>query len=137
MNIPKLIEELRQDEGVKQFPYMCTSGKLTIGVGRNLQDVGLSPDEMDYLLANDISRAIHTTSSSIDFFEELNEARQRALTNMAFQMGISGLLTFKKMIKAMRHGNFEIAATECLDSEYSRQTPARAARIAETIRSGQ
>jgi len=136
MNIPQLIDDLRRDEGVRQFPYMDTVGKLTIGVGRNLVDVGLSSEEIDYLLANDISRTIHTAKGSIYFFSQLNEARQRALINMGFQLGLNGLLKFKKMLKSMAEDDFETAAMEALDSKWAKQTPMRAARIAEQIRSG-
>jgi len=136
MNVPKLINDLKREEGVKRFPYKCTAGKLTIGVGRNLEDVGLSSAEIDYLLANDISRVIHAVMGSIGFFSELNEARQRALINMGFQLGVNGLLKFKNMLKSMSEDDFETAAMESLNSKWAKQTPNRAARIAEQIRSG-
>ena len=136
MNVPQLVEDLKRDEGVMTFPYHCTEGKLTIGVGRNLEDVGLSDHEIEFLLANDISRVLHAIEGSIYFYRDLNEVRQRALANMGFQLGVNGLHKFKNMLKAMSEGDFEKAAMEALDSKWARQTPNRAARMAEMIRSG-
>lgn len=137
MNITKLEEDLRRDEGVRKFPYLCTADKMTIGVGRNLDDVGLSEDEIEYLLRNDIERVINELYNRIDFFDTLSEPRQRALTNMAFQLGINGLMKFKKMWAALEVGHYDRAATEALDSKWARQTPQRAGRIVKVIKTGE
>ena len=136
MNITRLEADLKRDEGVRNFPYLCTQDKLTIAVGRNLDDVGLSDDEVDYLLRNDIERVINQLYAKIPHFGDFTEPRQRALANMAFQLGINGLMKFKKMHEALKNGHYTRASVECLDSKYAEQTPLRAKRIAEIIKTG-
>lgn len=139
INIEKLTDDLRRDEGVKKHAYRDHLGYLTIGVGRLIDERrggGLSDHEIDFLLQNDIDRVIGALTYRIPFYTELSEARQRALANMAFQMGINGLLRFSKMLEAMRIGHFDRAYIEALDSDWATQTPERAKRIAKMIKSG-
>lgn len=127
---------LRQHEGVRHFPYHCTAGKLSIGVGRNLTDRGLSDAEIEFLFENDL-RVAYSTASSYPYFRRLDPQRQAALIDMAFQLGGPRFAGFAKMHAALKDGDFERAADECLDSLYAAQVPTRANRIAEIVRTGE
>ncbi len=126
---------LIEEEDKRPFPYRCSSDKLTIGIGRNLDDVGLSADEIEYLYKNDEQRAIKGASSLVDEFEWLSDDRKIALVNMVFQMGTEGVSRFKKMVAAINAGNFHEAANEMLDSKWAKQTPRRANEMSDIIRS--
>ena len=131
-----LRQELRRDEGVRKTPYTDTVGKLTIGVGRNLDDVGLSQDEIDYLLGNDISRALTDCRMAFSWFGRLSDERQRVIANMVFNLGLPKYRKFQKHIAAIESGNWEIAAMEMLDSKWSRQVGERSKRLAQRMRAG-
>ena len=136
MNIAILTDELIRDEGLRLKPYHCTAGKLTIGIGRNIEDNGISETEARYLVQNDILRCVGELDRTIPWWRNLNEARQRALLNMVFNMGISRVLAFKKMLTALQMGQWEEAATQALDSQWAKQVGARSQRIAAAIREG-
>lgn len=136
MNRDYLINQLLSDEGLRLKPYRCTAGKLTIGVGRNLDDRGITQDEAMYLLANDVRRVYGEVSSALPWFIKLNDARQNVLLNMAFQMGTVGLLKFRNTLDHIRAGEYNQAATAMMQSLWARQTPARAKRLADQMRSG-
>ena len=127
---------LRRDEGVTAHPYEDSVGILTIGVGRNLQDVGLRKDEIDYLLANDVRVAMIDCKILFDDFDGLSDNRQRALINMAFNLGRPRLAAFKNMWAAIERGDFSEAASQALDSKWARQVGSRANRIADLIEKG-
>lgn len=144
-------QRLKLHEGLRLQPYRCTKGKLTIGVGRNLDDNPLTPEEEKivgdwrhgitkeaaiYLLRNDIKSVYRNLKKYLPFFKELDEERQYALIDMAFNLGIVGLLKFQKMLAAIACGNYEQAANECLNSRYAKITGRRAERVAEVIRHG-
>lgn len=131
-----LIEQFIRHEGLRFKPYRCTSGKLTIGVGRNLDDVGITKEEAMYLLRNDISRCMTECRLKIIFFDQLNEVRQDVLLNMCFQMGISGLLKFKNFLSFLEKQDFDSAAEEMLKSKWAGQTPNRAKELSEVIKKG-
>lgn len=128
--------DLRRDEGVRLKPYRCTAGRLSIGVGRNLEDAGISAAEAELMLANDIARAIADLDRALPWWRELSAARRRALVNMAFNLGLSRLLGFAEMLGALRAGAFERAARAALDSRWARQVGTRAERIAALLREG-
>ena len=150
----EIIQRLCFNEGFRQSPYRCKAGKLTIGVGHNLDNCPLTKEELEfighdcreksitkeqvfYLLRHDIDRAINSLNRKIPWWKNLNEDRQYVLLDMCFQLGIDGLLGFKKMLSAMGIGDFERGAEECLDSKYAKyDTPARAQRNSNAIRTG-
>lgn len=136
MDIAKLKAELTRDEGYRKLPYKDTVGKLTIGVGRNLDDVGLSAPEIDILLTNDIKRVASELSAAFPWFDGLPDARQRVLANMCFNLGITRLRGFKKTLAAMQSGDVETAAREMLDSTWAKQVGTRAHRLAAQWRAG-
>lgn len=130
-----LEKQLVIDEGLKKKPYRCTAGKLTIGVGRNIEDVGISEDEAIYMLRNDINRCRYECEMHIPIFKSLNEVRQNVLINMCF-MGIGKLLEFKKMITALEYGDYKQASKEMLDSLWAKQVKDRAYRLARKMENG-
>lgn len=135
----KIIELLRRHEGVKAHAYRCTANKITVGVGRNIDPeggLGLSDDEIDYLLTNDINRVIVELGQAFEWFSALDEVRRDAMINLCFQLGLPTLLKFRNFLAEMSEGNYELASPHLLDSLYARQTPARANEIAEMIVSG-
>lgn len=136
MDLATLKAELRRDEGVRLNPYKDTVGKTTIGVGRNLDDVGITTEEADYLLENDIGRAAAGLDRALPWWRNLREVRQRALLNMAFNLGLPRLLGFKGMLGALQAGDYAAAAAEARDSAWARQVGARAERIAQMLKEG-
>jgi len=126
---------IKAHEGLRLTPYRCTEGYLTIGYGRNLETTGISRGEAEAMLDSDIDEA-HRSLSFLDFWSDLNDARKAALIDMAFNLGITGLMTFKKMLAALERKDYDAASSEILDSRYAIQVGARAIRIATIIRSG-
>ena len=132
-----LREQLLRDEGVRLMPYRDCEGLLTIGVGRCLDRVGISMAEADMMLDHDISRATASVITRIPWAQGLDEARRGALVNFAFNMGITGLLGFRKMLAAMERGAWDEAARELLDSKYAGQVGIRAERLARQLVTGE
>ena len=136
MNVDTLKQELIIDEGKRSKPYTDTVGKTTIGVGRNLTDVGLSDDEIDMLLTNDVNKAFSQLVGDLPWVLTLSETRQRALTNMAFNMGLGTLLGFTTTLSLIQAGKFEDASHAMLNSKWATQVGNRAKRIALMIKEG-
>ena len=133
-----LREQLQRDEGCRLKPYRDQVGKLTIGFGRNLDDVGLSQTEADTLLDNDIQRATAAVLAYIPWAHRLDPVRLAVLINMAFNMGIGGLVKKNpKMLAACERGEYAVAATEMLDGPWKDQVDIRAERLAEQMRVGE
>lgn len=137
MNGETLINELIRDEGLRLKPYTDSVGKLTIGVGRNLTDVGISQEEATYLLHTDVARTITDLDRSIPWWDSLDGVRARVLVNMAFNMGVLGLLTFTNTLNMIHAGRYGDAADEMLASLWAKQVGPRALRLAEMMRTGQ
>lgn len=134
-----LIDMLRRHEGFVGHAYHDSLGYLTIGYGRLIDERRggrISKGEAEYLLANDVQRVIADLAERAPWWTELDEARQVAIVNMAFQLGIAGLLQFRSMIDAIQHGDWLRAKHEALDSRWAEQTPTRAHEIAEILLSG-
>ena len=145
------VQRLCLHEGIRLQPYRCSAGYLTIGIGRNLETnpptaeeikvigdykSGITKNAAFFLLRNDIKRVEAECAERIPFWEELDDERQYARVDMAFNLGISGLLKFKKMLSYLGVGNYMQAATECLASKYVRDTGERAVRIARLVEKG-
>lgn len=129
-------EQLKRDEGVKHKPYRCTAGKLTIGVGRNLDDVGLSSDEISLLLENDIKRAEVDARDLFPSFDRLSDNRKAVLVNMAFNLGRDRLSKFRKLRRAVEAEDFDNAYVEMVSSMWADQVGHRATRLANLMRTG-
>jgi lysozyme len=131
-----LREQLIRDEGKHLTPYRDTLGLLTIGVGHNLDAHGISEEVCDLLLTEDIARTLGGLRARLGWYADLAEPRRAVLENMAFNMGVGGLLGFRKMLAAIQAGAWSKAADEMLDSDWARQVGDRAKRLAEQMRSG-
>jgi lysozyme len=137
----ELTRQLKGDEAVMAQAYKDHLGYLTIGVGRLIDarkpGSGLRPNEITFLLNNDIDDRIDQLTRRLSWFETLDSARQGVLLNMSFQMGVDGLMGFKNTLKMIEQGDYEAAAENMLNSLWAKQTPARANRMAEQMRTGQ
>ena len=132
-----LIEQLKRDEGLKLKPYHCTVGKLTIGVGRNLDDNGISEDEAMLLLDNDIQSHTDELVGRLPWVLSLDEARLGVLLNMAFNLGVPRLLGFKKTLAFIEAGDYHAASVEMLNGNWARQVGKRAERLSVQMRTGE
>jgi lysozyme len=135
----KLLEMLKRHEGVRSHVYLCSAGYETIGVGRNISKsgMGLSDDEVDYLLENDIARVIKELSSEYPWFNDLDDVRKDAMIDISFNLGATRLRGFKKALAAMEVANYTLAAKEFLDSKWSRDVKGRAHELASMIETGE
>ena len=131
-----LIDTLVRHEGLRRLAYEDSVGVLTIGVGRNIEEVGLSDDEIYYLLKNDIRRCETELDNSFRWYKDLDQVRQEAMINLCFNLGITKLRKFKNALRAMEVKDYEDAADEFLDSLWATQVGQRAVEVAEMIRTG-
>ena len=129
-------DQLILHEGLRLKPYRCTAGKLTIGVGRNLDDKGISRDEAMILLRNDIAE-VTAQLERFDWFRALGPVRRKVLIDMAFNLGMGGLMGFQKMIEALERGDYERAADEMIYSRWYRQVGERGRRLERMMRTGE
>ena len=136
MNQNRLEHRLTKDEGLRLKPYHCSAGKLTIGIGRNIEERGISQAEALFLLRNDIETCESELRANFTFFEELSDIRQEVLLNMCFNLGISRLKQFKKMIQALDQEDYARAAREMLDSRWANQVGKRAVQLAHEMKTG-
>ena len=136
MNHDRLIKTLSRHEGRKLKSYQDTVGKTTIGVGRNIEDNGLSEDEINYLLVNDINRCEIELRTNFGFFDDLSSPRQEVLLNMCFNLGLTRLMGFKRMLVALAQEDYRVAAAEMLDSRWATQVGDRAMELSGTMRRG-
>jgi lysozyme len=127
---------LKLHEGLRLKPYKDTVGKLTIGYGRNLTDRGLTEVEAEFLLDNDIKGHSEELVKALPWLVDLDPARQAVLVDMAFNLGVPGLLKFKNTLRAVREGRFEDAAKGMLASKWARQVKGRAVRLAQVMKTG-
>jgi lysozyme len=140
-NVKKFIEQLKAQEGCKLKPYRCTAGALTIGIGRNLDANGISMDEAESMLLNDMSKYIAQVNDALPWAKDLSPARYYVLVNMAFNMGINGLLKFKNTLRLIKTGEYEKASVEMLDSDWYRSKTSgvgiRAEELSEQMKTGE
>jgi lysozyme len=148
--------ELIRDEGLRLKAYRCTAGKRTIGVGRNLDDVGISASETkatgvtiasciaqgvsretaNLLLDNDIDRCVADLDRKLPWWRTLAPVRQRVLLNMCFNLGVMSLCGFRNTLAMMQAGRFADAAANMLKSKWAGQVGARATRLSKMMRTG-
>jgi len=133
MDIDALKKQLVLHEGMKLTPYRCTADKLTIGVGRNLDDMGITEKEAEFMLDTDILRCCDDLDRNISWWRDLSETRQRVLVDMVFNLGISRFMKFQNMIDALANGNYAGAAAEMLDSRWADQVGQRAQRLSRAM----
>ena len=132
----KLVEQLKIHEGVKLKPYKCSAGKLTIGVGKNIEDNGITLEEAEYLLQNDIAEARSQLLNSFPWMGDFNDARISAMINFTFNVGIGTVKKFEKALAALEAGDYGLAADEMMLSRWAGQVGNRAVEVTEQIRTG-
>ncbi len=134
----KLLDMLKRHEGVRSHVYLCSAGYETIGVGRNISKsgMGLSDDEVDYLLENDIARVIKELSSEYPWFNSLDDVRKDAMIDISFNLGATRFRGFKRALAAMEVADHTTAAKEFLDSKWSRDVKGRATELCYMIETG-
>lgn len=135
----KLVKMLTTHEASKSHAYKCTAGKITIGVGRNIDPeggLGLTKDEIAYLLRNDIERVEDELSRRLPWILELSDVRIDALIDICFNLGLPRFLKFVKALDALEAGDYEMSANEFMDSRWAKQVGYRAYEVTEMIRTG-
>ncbi len=135
---PFPLERVRQTvmrhEGVRLKAYTCPAGKLTIGFGRNLEARGISLFEAQSLLENDLAQSVGELERFLPWWRGLPRLVGEVLVDLAFNLGIHGLLTFRKALSALKAQQWEEAAKELLDSKWARQVGPRAQEAADKVR---
>jgi lysozyme len=135
----QLLEMLKRHEGVESHVYRCSAGYETIGVGRNISKsgLGLTDDEVDYLLENDIVRVIKELSSEYPWFRGLDDVRKDAMIDISFNLGATRLRGFRRALAAMDAADYKTASLEFLDSKWSRDVKGRSTELAYMIEMGE
>ncbi|MCY1425100.1 hypothetical protein D9M71_408800 [compost metagenome] len=136
MNRTRLSRQLEIDEGRRRRIYLDTVGKWTGGVGRNLSDRGLSDDEIDLMLSNDIDEAVRIARGLIPNYDQLDDVRQEVVCNMAFNLGIVRLGGFKQFLAALVRHDYQRATAEMQDSKWYGQVGDRGKRLAKAMLEG-
>ncbi|MEM7070488.1 MAG: glycoside hydrolase family protein [Pseudomonadota bacterium] len=149
-----IIDDLKRDEGLRFKPYQCTASCWTIGIGHNLDDLGLTGEQFKklldqglikmtiseegarQLLLDDLALIKRDLDQAFKWWRDLPKGVRDAFLNMAFNLGVPRLKGFKKMLSALETGDFETASREALDSLWARQVGDRARRIAGSIKKG-
>ena len=137
MDIDRLITQLKIHEGVRSKVYLDTEGIETIGVGRNLVDRGLSDDEIELMLANDIRDFQEEVESAFPWWSDMDDVRQRVVVDMAFNMGLGSLSKFVNTLAHIENGRYEEASVEMLDSKWARQVGDRANVLSDMMKTGE
>jgi lysozyme len=153
-----LLKQLMKSEGLRLEVYQDTLGIDTIGVGRNLEDRGITKDELDaldipsintvyqhgiteadamYLLENDVQIVEDELVKAHPCVDRLDSVRQLVLVDMAFNMGVPRLCKFKKMWAAIHEEDFRTAAKEMLDSRWAVQVKSRSHKLAHAMHHGE
>ncbi len=146
MSLNQLLNSIKEREGCNLKVYKCPKGVNTIGYGRNLEDRGISQEEANYLLRNDIKIVEQELNSNLPFFYRFDEVRKGVLIEMAYNMGVPNLLKFENTLAYLYAGEYEEASIEMLDSKWHRDfiayapnTPIenlRSSRLAKIMKEG-
>jgi len=133
---PTMLAELTRDEGIRNYPYVDTTGNITIGVGRNLSADGLSNPEVAMLLADDLALTVAALDAKLPWWTSLDDVRQRVLVNMCFNLGIGKLLSFVHFLAAVKAANWPLAVAQMQNSLWAKQVGVRAVRLEQMILTG-
>lgn len=137
--LTKGVDQIKRHEGLVLNAYQDHLGYWTIGYGRLIdkrKGGGISEKEAEMLLENDVSAVVSSLSRQITFWNRLNDPRKAVLMNMAFQMGVGGLMKFKRTLAMIEAGEYAQAADNMLTSLWAKQTPRRAKEMANQMRTG-
>lgn len=132
-----IVQQLKRDEDVRLKPYRDSVGKISIGTGRNLDDVGISVEENDLMLRNDIERSRRDLFTHLPWVVGLDDARRGVLLNMTFNMGIGGVCQFRNTLALIQAGKYQQASDAMLQSKWAEEVGPRAHRLAIQMSSGQ
>lgn len=137
MDKQKLLSDLKDDEGFIPYAYQDSLGYWTIGYGTLIdkRGGGIPEDVCSILLERHVDSAITQLNKSLPWLKDHSENVQLALGNMAYQLGVSGLLKFKTTLDLIRKKRYNEAADNALKSLWARQTPNRAKRVTDLLRS--
>ena len=138
--ITQATKQIKRHEGFVSNAYKDSLGYLTIGYGRLIDKSkggGITESEAEYLLANDVNGVYDSLMHNLSCFTTLDAPRQAVLLNMAFQMGVHGLMQFKSTLNLIELGDYDAAADNMLKSLWASQTPNRAKEMATQMRTGQ
>ena len=130
-----LIASVKTHEGLKLQVYKCPANRLTIGYGRNLDDRGISREEAEMLLLNDLETSTKE-AKKFEFYENLTSNRQDVIVEMIFNLGLTRFKKFKKTIGYINQANYSAAADEMLDSRWAKQVGQRALTLSNKFRAG-
>ena len=132
-----LEDQLIDHEGLELKPYRCTAEKLTIGVGRNIEDRGITEDEARYLLKNDIKIVEDELLERKPLVAGLDSVRQRVLVDMGFNVGLPILMKFQNMWAAIEEEDWDEASAQMMDSRWAKQVGRRAERLSQAMKTGE
>jgi lysozyme len=131
--ITKIFKDLAKFEGLQLKPYRCPAGKLTLGYGRNLEDTGISRTEAEIFMFFDVCRIMDELDKKVNFWVHQPVAVKIVLIQMAYQLGVNGLLSFRRFLHALSISDYTVAVAEMFDSKWAVQTPRRVLSLAEII----
>ena len=130
----EMVDRVKYHEGLRLKPYKCPAGKLSIGYGRNLEDCGITEEEAEELLLNDLEKAEEDLKRNFAWVENIDRRKFYALVELVFNMVITRFKGFKKMLGACEKGEWSKASDELLDSLYAKQVGKRAKTLANILK---
>lgn len=139
MDLLQLELELVRDEGEVLHAYQDTEGLWTIGVGQLIdhrKGGGISKAASRFMLGERIAQIAKDLDREIPWWRQLSDARQRVLANMAYNLGVMGLLGFHNTLASIKSGYYDVAATQMLESKWAKTVGQRAVRLAAMMRLG-
>jgi lysozyme len=136
IDLLKLKKDLERDEGRVKLAYEDSVGKVSVAIGRNLDDVGLSDDEIDYLYANDERRVLAELDRAFPWWREQPEPVQRFMANLNFNLGLAGFRKWKETLRFIEAKQYKAAARQFRSNKrYFSQVGQRAERLAKLLES--
>jgi len=136
-DMTSLEDQLIDHEGLELKPYRCTAEKLTIGVGRNIEDRGITEDEARYLLKNDIKIVEDELLERKPEVAGLDSVRQRVLVDMGFNIGLPTLMKLQNLWAAIEEEDWDEASAQMMDSRWAKQVGRRAERLSQAMQTGE
>ena len=130
-----LIDNIKISEGFRAKVYKCTEGYDTIGYGFAIKDLELDEDICDMILERKVAKLVERLEKNLPYLPSLPKDAQDVLIEMAYQMGVSGLLKFKKTLMYVESKDYKDASVEMLDSRWAKQTPNRAKKLSDIMAS--
>ena len=130
-----LLKQIKDHEGFKSTVYQCTEGYDTIGYGFAIKDLKLSEEVCNIILAEKLAKLQFDINNKFEWFEDSPEIVRNVVTNMCYQLGLTGFSKFKQTIYYLETEQYEEASIEMLDSLWAKQTPNRAKELSEQISS--